>query len=210
MLPEPEIRKSLARIPLISVGGPWTRVLAHHLLLGPPPDGARGTSPQPLWPGGPVLRGARFNPKGAFGGVYLASDPVTALEEVGANFESPGEPVTLRTPPWTVFAVDGFLERVLDLTDPGVQRRLSTTIAELTGDWRFSQTLHLSGAAPLPPTQMLGKAAYESGRIVAIRYHSAKLTGRGTGFVVFADRLSKGSSVLEVYDPNNKIRQRLP
>ena len=113
MLPEPELRKFLARVPLISVGGPWTRVTAHHLLSGPPPGSARGAPPQPLWPGEPVLRGARFNPKDFFGGVYLASDPVTALEEVGAIF-------------------------------------------------------------------------------------------------VFADRLSKGSSYLEVYDPNDRIRQGLP
>jgi RES domain len=211
VLPEPELKKSLAKIPLISLGGPWTRVLAHRLLLGPPPGAAPGTPPQPLWAGGPGLYGSRFNPKGSFGGLYLASDPVTALEEVGALFETPGAPpMTLRTPPWTVFAVEGVLERVLDLTDLRVQNRLSTTIAELTGDWRFSQTLHLRGEAPLPPTQRLGKAAYESGRIVAMKYHSARRAGQGINVVVFADQLSKGSSFLEVYDPSDKIRQRLP
>lgn len=211
MLPEPELRKSLAKVPLISVGGPWTRVTAHHLLLGPPPGEKLGAPPQPLWPGGPLLRGARFNPKGSFGGIYLASEPVTALEEVGATFESPGAPpMTLRTPPWTVFAVEGSLARVLDLTDFRVQSRLGTTIAELTGDWRFSQTLYLRGEAPLPPTQMLGKAAFESGRIAALRYHSAKKTGYGFNLVVFAERLVRGSSFLEVYDPHDTIRQKLP
>jgi hypothetical protein len=210
VLPEPELRKSLAHVPLISIGGPWTRVIAHHLLLGPPPGEAPGAFPQPLWAGGPVLRGARFNPKSSFGGVYLASDPVTALNEAGATFESPeAPPSTLRTPPWTVFAVEGVLDRVLDLTDLRVQSRLRTTIAELTGDWRFSQVLYLRGEASLPPTQMLGKAAYESGRITAIRYHSAKRAGYGINCVVFTDRLSQGC-FLEVYDPNDKIRQRLP
>ena len=211
MLPEPELKALLTQVPLISVGGPWTRVTAFHLLLGPPPGGTPEAPPQPLWPGGPILRGARFNPKGSFGSVYLASDPITALEEVDATFESPGSPpITLRTPPWTVFAVDGLLTNVLDLTDLRMQSRLSTTIAELTGDWRFSQTLHLRGEAPLPPTQRLGRIAFESGRIAALRYHSAKRPGHGFNLVVFADRLAKGASYLEVYDPNDKIRQRLP
>lgn len=120
-------------------------------------------------------------------------------------------PSTLRTPPWTLFAVEGFLERVLDLTDPGVQKRLGTSLAELTGDWRYSQALHLRGEAPLPPTQLLGKVAYDSGRITAMKFHSAKRVGEGWGFVVFSDRLSKGrASYLEVYDPGKLIRQNLP
>jgi len=143
---------------------------------------------------------------------YLASDPLTALEEVGAIFDSPNTPPsTLRTPPWTVFAVDGVLEKVLDLTDLRVQNRLGTSTTELTGNWRYSQSLHLQGHGPLPPTQLIGKLAHESGRIIAMRYHSAKRTGQGVGFVVFSDRLvAKASSFLEVYDPNDKIRQRLP
>ena len=212
MLPEKELHRVLARIPLTSAGGPWTRALAYRLLQGPPPDSKAGDPPQPLWPGGPSRRGARFNPKGGFGSIYLASDFLTALEEVGAVLNRPEiPPSTLRTPPWTLFAVEGFLERVLDLTDPGTQHRLGTSLAELTGDWRYSQALHLRGEAPLPPTQLLGKAAYESGRITALKYHSARRVGEGLGFAVFADRLVKGrASYLEIYDPDALIQQVLP
>jgi hypothetical protein len=137
---------------------------------------------------------------------------MTALDEVGAVLERPDlAPVTMRTPPWTVFAVDGFLERVLDLTEPAIQASLGTSLAELTGDWRFSQSLYGRGEGPMPPTQLLGKFAQESGRIGAMKYHSAKNTGRGFGYVVFSDQLqSRRASFLEVYDPHELIRQRTP
>lgn len=142
----------------------------------------------------------------------MASDPVTALEEVGAVLDLPGlPPSTLRTPPWTVFAVEGFLQKVLDLTDPRIQGRLGTSLSELTGDWRYSQALFLKGEAPLPPTQLLGQIAYETGAIVGMKYHSAKNTGKGIGVVIFSDRLVKSrSSFLEVYDPHELIGQRVP
>lgn len=179
--------------------------MGYHLLQGPPPGDVGG--PQPLWPGGASRNGARFTPKGEFGSIYLASEPVTALKEVVAFFDGIG---SIRTRPWVVFAVEGFLESVLDLTDPTVQRRLGTSVAELTGDWRFSQDLYLSGKGSLPPTQLLGKVAYETGRFVAIKFHSAKNVRDGWGYAVFADRLTPGASFLEVYDPHELIRQRLP
>lgn len=164
--------------------------------------------PQPLWPGGAFLEGARFTPKGAFGSLYLASEPVTALKEVAAVLDGIGP---VRTRPWVIFAVEGFLDGVLDLTDPSVQRRLGTSVAELTGDWRFSQDLHLNGEGSLPPTQLLGKMAYEAGKFVAIKFHSAKNVREGCGYAVFADRLTPDkASFLEVYDPYGLIRQHMP
>lgn len=119
--------------------------------------------------------------------------------------------MTLRTPPWTFFAVEGVLEKILDLVDLRVQNRLNTSVTELTGDWRYSQSLYRNGIGELPPTQLLGKLAYESGKINGIRYHSARRPGRGFGYVVFADQLVPGgASFLDVYDPHDKIRQRLP
>jgi hypothetical protein len=137
---------------------------------------------------------------------------VTALEEVGTILSSHGDIViAARYPPWAVFAVEGFLSEALDLTDPFVQTQLGTSVAELTGDWRYSQTLFLAGKGLLPPTQLLGKLAFESGRFVAIRYPSAKRTGRGLGVAVLADRLkATPPSYLEVYDPHRRIRQRIP
>jgi RES domain-containing protein len=133
--PEPALRDTVLDLPLLTVGGPWTRVIAYRLLQGPPPGAAPGGPPQPFWPGGPRLHGARFSPKGAFGSIYLASDPITALTEVGAVLENPSVPrTTLRTPPWTVFAVEGIVTGVLDLTDARNQERLGTSLSELTGE----------------------------------------------------------------------------
>jgi len=130
------------------------------------------------------------------------------LREVAALLTGIGP---FRTPPWVVFSVEGFLERVLDLTDPAIQSRLGTSLAELTGDWRYSQEIYIERRGPLPPTQLLGQVAHETGVIVAMRYHSAKNIGEGTGFVVFGDRLVPGrASFLEVYDPHGSIQQRLP
>ncbi len=210
MLPESDLRRVVPALPLISEGGPWARVLGYHLLQGPPP-GSSGP-PQPLWPGGPILTGARFNLKGTFGGIYLASDPLTALKEVDAILNRKAlPPATILTPPWTVFAVQGSLDKILDLTDHRIQVRLGTSLSELTGSWRVQQSSHLRGEEPLPPTQLLGRVAYDSGSILGMRYDSAKNSGEGFNIVVFTDRLSiDRSSFLEVYDPHDLIRQRLP
>lgn len=212
MLGETALAKVLAGLPAVSVTGPWTRVLGYHLLQGPPPGALPASSPQPLWPGGAAANGARFTPKGSFGTVYLASDPITALKEVVAIFVTPFMPLgTLRTPPWAVFAVDGFVESVLDLTDQSVLDALGTTVSELTGDWRFSQALFETGAGAFPPTQLLGKLAYDSGPYQGLRYRSAKDPAAGVGLAVFPDRLVEGgASFVEVHDPNGLIAQRLP
>ncbi len=153
------------------------------------------------------MTGARFTPLGGFGSIYLASDAVTALREVSAVF---GEG-TIRTPPWAVFAVEGFLQRVLDLTDPDIQSRLGTSLSELTGDWVLSQDLHQEGKGPLPPPQLLAKVAYDMGTINAIRYRSAKNIRTGVNLAVFADRLTLGGpDFLSVYDPSMLLRQKLP
>jgi hypothetical protein len=80
----------------------------------------------------------------------------------------------------------------LDLTNPDIQNRLGTSLAELTGDWLFSQDLHQQGMGPLPPTQLLAKIAHEKGTIVAIRYRSAKNIRTGANLA----RISHKGSVL--------------
>lgn len=156
--------------------------------------------------------GARFNLKGTFGGIYMASDPLTALKEVDAILSRQTlPPSTILTPPWTVFAIEGAFKKLLDLTDLRVQARLDTSFPELTGDWRIQQSRHLRGDGPLPPTQLLGRVAYDTGRILGMKFDSAKNPGKGFNVVVFPDRLAiDRTSFLEVYDPHELIRQRLP
>jgi hypothetical protein len=98
------------------------------------------------------------------------------------------------------------LTDILDLTAPAIQTALGTTLAELTGDWQVSQAIE-----DVAPSQRLGKAAYESGVIVGLRYASAKNPRQGTGIAVFADRLTPDlPGYLEVVDPHGRLYQRLP
>lgn len=188
MLPENELRNTLLDLALVSESGPWIRaVKSEHL--------QRRT---PLWSRGPLEHGARFVPKGGFEALHLTSDPQTARLEVEAMFLNslgntvPGD----READWDLVRVEGTVENVLDLMDSRIWKRLATSWQELTGLWRWSFD------EPLPPTQLLGRVAYEARKIFGIRYHSAKNPGKGFNLVVFPDRLRVGGiSHLEVENP---------
>jgi RES domain-containing protein len=203
VLPESELRNALLDLALISLHGPWSRAIKFEYLR---------TDPQPLWAGGSVEYGARFIPRGGFDSVHLASDPLTAFLEVEAVFlTAAGKVITDTNPPWTWVTVEGIVENVLDLTDSKLWERLDTSESELTGNWRNGQDRRLRGEGLLPPTQVLGKVAYETGRVIGIRYPSAKNTGKGVNLVVFPDRLRREeASYLQVYDPKMSLSQRLP
>lgn len=200
------LRAVLQTLPPKTVHGPWARVIGLHLLKGPPPGGAAGSPPQPLWPGGAAIHGARFTPQGGFGSLYLAADPVTALHEVVSVFTPPGGPVfTLRTSPWVVITVEGVLSNIIDLTDAAIQSKLKTSVAELTGDWAYTQST--IGRAP---TQVLGQAAFDCG-ILGFQYKSATNIGGGDSMVVFTDHLADNKpSYLQVFDEHHNLTQRLP
>jgi hypothetical protein len=208
VLPETKLLRALRRLRVASSHGPWVRCVRFDLLQGPPPGAPTGSPPQPLWPGGAAQWGARFTPRGSFGTIYLASDPITALLEVEAIFKGAN---SFNTSPLAIFAVQGVLDRVLDLTHPEVEEALGTSLAELSGDWRFSEDRFLQGVGPLPPCQLLGKVAYESQRFDSIQYRSAKDVRNGTGWAVFVDRLThQGRSYLKVKDEHGVIRQQIP
>jgi RES domain-containing protein len=198
MLPVIQLAATLGAVNLASAHGPWSRTVGYQYLLRPPP-GLTG-SPQPLWGGAAKLVGARFTPQGSFDSIYLAHDPITAFIEVSALVVLPGGPVPVRSAPWVVVSVDGMLNQLLDLTDATTLAALGTTGQEMTGAW--ATTTH-------PPTQLLGRIAYDSGRISGITYASAKHPG-GLNLVVFPDRISVAAgNYLEVYDPHGNLAQRI-
>jgi RES domain-containing protein len=207
MLPEATLREVLITLPSITVHGPWSRTVAFRLLHAPPPRAPAGGPPQPLWPGGAPIQGARFTPRASFATVYLASDHHTALAEVQAVLQPrTGPPLTLDRQPWVVLSVDGVLTNVLDLADPDIQAQLGSSLAELTGDWAYTQETGIT-----PPTQVLGRVAYESGAFVGLFYASARDPGKGRNVAVFADRLRDfPPSHLQVIDPSGRLSQRLP
>ncbi len=198
MLPLPQVAEVLGTVALVSAHGPWSRAVGYHYLLFPPP-GLTG-APQPLWGGAAKIVGARFTPPGSFDSIYLARDPITAFIEVSALILLPTGPVPVRSAPWVIVSVDGWLNHLLDLTDPAVLASLGTTDAEMAGSWVKT---------PHPPTQALAQVAYNTGRITGIQYRSAKHPP-GLNVVVFPDRISRSAqNYLEVYDPQGKLSQRL-
>jgi RES domain-containing protein len=206
MLPEAELRRVLPALPTHQVHGPWYRAVDFAALQGPPLNAPSGTPIQPLWPGGPRQRGARFTPKNSFDAIYVASDAQTAFAETNRVFLVPGGPTfPLKSVPTVTLTIDGFVADVLDLTDETIQRQLATSTAELTGDWRYTQSL-----GKVPPTQLLAQAAYDTTAIHALLCISAKNPVGGTTMVVFTDRFGCGQSCyLEVYDPSGHLYQRL-
>lgn len=201
MLAYADLLGAVASVPRVTLHGPWSRTVEHALLQGPPP-GSSGTRPQPFWPGGAVLHGARFTPIGSFPTLYLADNPVTALVEVGSVLRHASlMTVTIAKNPVVVVAVVGVLTDVVDLTDSSIQSSLGTTAAELTAPWVLVNPA---------PTQELGRAAYDSGAITALKFPSSKHPG-GWCLAVFTDRLSLDpSNYVEVIDTSAALSQRLP
>jgi RES domain-containing protein len=198
MLPPLQLAGALAAARLASAHGPWSRAVEYRHLLGPPP-GLTGL-PQSLWGGAAKIAGARFTPQGAFDSIYLAHDPITAFVEVSALILLPNGPIPVCTPPWVIVTVDGVMNNLLDLTDATTLTALGATAQEMTGAWVTT---------PSPPTQLLGRIAYDSGRIAGIKYASAKHPG-GLNLVVFPDRIPVAAgSFLQVYDPHGHLAQRL-
>ena len=198
MLPRLRLVAALAAARLTSAHGPWSRAVEYRHLLGPPP-GQTGP-PQPLWGGAAKIAGARFTPQGGFDSVYLAHDPITAFIEVSALILLPNGPVPVCSPPWVIVTVEGIMNNLLDLTDPATLTALGTTAQEVTGNW---------ASTPRPPTQWLGRMAYDSGRVAGIKYASAKHPG-GVNLTVFPDRIAAAAgSFLQVYDPHRNLAQRI-
>lgn len=196
--------KKLSTLKLITEKGPWSRMVPFENLIGPPPGAPTGSPPRPLWPEGAKDNGQRFTPKGSFDTAYLASDPVTAMVEVGSVLIGPAGPIPLVGGPKVLVSITGVVHNVLDTTNSFTQKELSTTVSELTGAWAY-----VTGGG-MAPTQILGLAAYACKRVHAIKYHSSKNISLGTCLAVFPDRLDPTKEILEVFDPSGKLVDSLP
>lgn len=199
MLAGSRLKAVLGRTKPVAVHGPWSRAVAYrHLLTGPM---GFGGPPQPLWGGAAKLHGARFTPPGSFDSIYLAWCSTTALAEVQSLVFLPGGTLLARTPPWVLVTVDGVVSGILDLTDSATLLALGSNEQEITGSWQL---------APLPPTQLLAQAVFDSGRFSGIRYPSTKHTGGDPNLVVFPDRLGRNATdFLDVFDPHGNLQQRI-
>lgn len=211
MLADAALAAVLPTLKRRAVHGPWSRAVAFRYLQGPPPGAPKGSAPQPLWPGGAPTSGARFTPVGAFPSLYLADNPIAALQETGGVLMLPGgTAVPVMHEPFVVLAVKGIVVEVLDLTDPDIQVALNTNDTELRGPWQRAQVRFLAGLGPMPPTQQLGLSAFGTGLLTGLQYPAAK-EGDGLNFVVFTDRLATSPmNRLEAHDSSGHLRQSLP
>ncbi len=192
----------LASLPVLPFDGILYRAVTHRALIGDPPY----PEIRPLYDAGAPSSGARYTPRGGMKSLYLAADPETAFAEVNqiyAKLRRQSPPVMAPVPACTLFSVAARIERVLDLTDIAIQSALETNEAELSAPWRESQQ-----SGTLPPTQWLGRAAYDTTVIQALRYPSMQLPGHAC-FVVFTERL-QGNTFIEVDDASGYLRERLP
>lgn len=199
MLSEEELAEVLPTLDRITIHGPWMRAVLSIHLQSPPPGEPLGSPPQPLWPGGPALNGARFTPKGSFRSIYLASDTTTALNEIHGVFQHPGmSQISIPIPPTTLFTVEGEVPDILDLTNDVIRQALKLTAKEWTASWAIQQEEYQKGQGPLPPTQVLGKVAYDSEAICGLKYTSLK-NPTGYCIVIFPERIS--FEALKLFDP---------
>lgn len=132
---------------------------------------------------GSLLANNRYTRAGVCAALYTSHYPELALLEViqGSAFSEafPGATPALHV----TFSVHVQLTSLLDLTDPGIQSALGTNLQELTGEWKAMNAAGLDA-----PTQRLGRLAFESGRVQAIRYPSRIQPQRGN-VLLFKDRL---------------------
>lgn len=152
---------------------------------------------------GSLKFGGRYNPPQAFEALYLASNPVTALQEVNAVVQTEDGLLGVKGPPRILLSVDYQLQAILDICHPENQSVLETNLSELIAPWR---PLNAEGQMAL--TQMLGTAAYNLQSIEALKVPSAR-DPNTNNLVVFVNRLSD-NSFLRVYDDSGIIDARLP
>jgi RES domain-containing protein len=196
MLPGRELESALPAIAPVPLAGPFFRTVAFRYLH------AAGRSAPRVLIGVPGReRGGRYNPAGAFLATYLAESAETALAEGSRPFLGSGVARALSRP-LVLLTIRGSLHRVLDLLDPAVQSRLGTNAAELVAPYL------LDALSAEPPTQRLGRLAFECGRFEALRGPSAQRPG-GHTIAVFAARV-RAPSGLEVHDPDGVLRDALP
>jgi RES domain-containing protein len=145
----------------------------------------------------------RYHRKGGAPALYFADTPLTAIFEVDRAVDLGGIQLSGLANPGILISVKFELSDVLDLTDPEIIALLGTSHQELTGSW-----MSMNPA----PTQVLGEAAYETGRIVAIKAPSAanRQHEAATNLVVFRDRLSPKQHKMAIHDPYNWLELTNP
>ena len=163
------LAKTLATIAPASSIGPVARRVGLAALLAPLTTGSRLTDLEFLYSS---RRRNRFTPSNGPKSLYVGEDEAVGSAEVkraallGAFAKTTAEPAS-------VFWARAHLpDAVLDLTDPRVLAALGTTDDEVHHpDWK--------ALGPTSPSEILGNAAFRSGRFAAIRFWSVRMRAAG-------------------------------
>lgn len=146
--------------------------------------------------------GGRYNPAGSFEVLYLADNPVTALEEVEALLRTNDDLRGIKGPPRIVLSVECTFQHVVQL-DGDALRDLDLLLEDITRPWRESLRRNQT-----PVTHQIGQISFQRGNVEALLVPSAR-NPTTLNLAVFPDRLLEGSS-LRVFDDSGMIDARLP
>lgn len=152
---------------------------------------------------GSLKFGGRYNPPQTFEALYLASNPVAALQEVNAVIQTESGLLGVKGPPRILLSVDYKLQAILDVCNPNTQSVLEINLAELIAPWR-----PVNAQGRLALTQILGTAVDDLQSIEALKVPSARDLNTHN-VVIFVDRLRSDSS-LRVYDDSGIINAQIP
>jgi RES domain-containing protein len=175
--------KTCRRLRRLPVSGTWYRALELQFLK------------QPLQTRYSRRHAGRFSPgpgvPNPFDILYLCEHQVLSLREVEAVYGSlePGRTFPNPQRAWVILNVQVVLQPVVDLTDREQLQTLGTSVQELTGDWRSSNT-----AGTLAPTQQLGVALYHVQGIEGFVTVSAK-SPQEKNLNIFPAKLKRGSRI---------------
>jgi hypothetical protein len=156
------------------------------------------------------------NAKPGFEILYLAEDPIVALFEAGAllGLPPPGPYISHPRHAWTILNVRVHLQNVVDLSSVVEQRKLGTTVQELTGDWRGyrlrSAVSSVSQPIGLAPTQNLGQAIFGLTGLEGFEYTSSKVPHQRC-LAVFPQTIrQQTTSSVSFFDPIKKKNLTIP
>ena len=135
--------------------------------------------------GGSVLYGGRFNYIGTFGVLYLSLDTETCWAESLSQYDTSSKKAS--SMPRTIIGIEVELNKVLDLTNHWVLKRLGITRADLFCDWEDYQDNQQIEA----PSQRIARLAREAG-FEAIKVPSKAREG-GRNLDIFPDNVKPPS-----------------
>jgi len=131
---------------------------------------------------GSRIKGGRWNPPG-IAAVYGSSTPETAMAESLGHYRYYRIPLPAAMPR-VCLALEVDLNRILDLRDRAVRRRLGLTLGQISGDWRAQRD-----SGKVPTTQRVGEAVYRAG-FEGLLAPSAHSPG-GHNLVIFPKNLER-------------------